>query len=74
MKTEHSEYVKSKKGDLAPSQEKFCHKKNITSMMVLYPEMYTDIRYVKGSQEYKNHIKFVTGSQDGKVKIWPVGR
>jgi len=38
MKTEHFEYIKSKKQDPAPSTTKQCHKKNITSMIVLYPE------------------------------------
>lgn len=74
MKTEHFEYVKSKKPDPAPSQEKLCHKKNITSIMVLYPEQLSDIHYQKGSQEYRNHIKFITGSADGKVKVWPYGK
>ena len=73
MKTEHFEYMKSKKPDPPPSLEKFCHRKNITSLLVIYPEMYTDIRYTKGSNEYKNHIKFVTGSQEGKIKTWIFG-
>jgi len=79
MKTEHFEYIKSKKQDPAPSAEKQCHKKNITSMIVLYPEQLmgeqqTQQSYPPGTQEYKNHIKFVTGSADGKVKIWPYGK
>ena len=49
MKTEHFEYIKSKKPDPAPSFEKQCHRKNITSMIVLYPEQLTDIHYVKGT-------------------------
>ncbi len=71
MKTEHFEYVKSKLPDPPPSHNKLCHKKNITSIIVIYPEMISDIHYSKGTQEYKNHIKFVTGSADGKVKVWP---
>lgn len=43
-------------------------------MIVLYPEQLTDIQYEKGKQEYRNHMKFVTGSADGRVKIWPYGR
>lgn len=75
MKTEHFEYVKSKKIDPKPSMTKLCHKRNITTMMVLYPEMYSDLYSSnKTSQQYKDHIKFVTGSADGKVKIWTYNR
>ena len=74
MKTEHFEYIKSKKPDSQPSDTKYCHRKNITCMIVLYPEQLTDIQYEKGKQEYRNHMKFVTGSADGRVKIWPYGK
>lgn len=43
MKTEHFEYVKSKKPDPPPSFEQQCHRKNITAILVLYPEQLTDI-------------------------------
>lgn len=70
MKTEHFEYVKSKKPDPPPSHSKTAHKKNITSLLVLYPEQLSDTQYKKESQEYKNHIKYITGCAAGKIKVW----
>lgn len=66
MKKEHFEYVKSTEQDPPPSSLKSCHKKNITSILVLYPEDLTDSSrsstFVKGTKEYRNHIKFISGS------------
>jgi hypothetical protein len=42
MKTEHFEYIKSKKPDPPPSHGKYCHVKNITSILVLYPEQISE--------------------------------
>lgn len=74
MKTENFSYIKSKTSDPPPSHEQECHRKNITSMIVLLPEDYTEIVYAEGSQEYKNHIKFITGGAEGKVRIWTYGK
>jgi len=38
MKKEHFEYIKSIEQDPPPSNDKKCHRKNITSILVLYPE------------------------------------
>ena len=74
MKKEHFEYIKSIEQDPPPSNDKKCHRKNITSILVLYPEDMAEPSrqpgFVKGTKEYRNHIKFLSGSQDGTVKVW----
>jgi len=74
MKKELSTYVKTEKDDPPPLKETECHAKNITSIIIIYPEDLNESSrsnaYQPGSAEYKKHMKFVTGAQDGKVKIW----
>ena len=74
MKQETFEYVKSEKPDPQSTRQLECHAKNITSILILYPEMYLEkggsVHDKPGSSAYRKQIKYVTGSQDGMVKIW----
>ena len=37
----------------------------------MYSDLYSSNKI---TQQYKDHIKFITGSADGKVKVWVYGR
>ena len=69
MKNEISYYVKSEIPDPQATKKEACHGKNITCILILYPEM-TSVNtgssekcpYTPGTQVYKKMIKYVTGS------------
>jgi WD40 repeat protein len=78
MKKEHFNYEKSNNDpDPPPSKTNLCHARNITSIVVLYPEDMADSSRQeflnKKSPEYIKQIKYVTASSDGMVKIWKEG-
>jgi WD40 repeat protein len=78
MKKEHFNYEKSTNDpDPPPSKTQLCHAKNITSIVVLYPEDLADNSRQqdqnKKTPEYIKQIKYVTASTDGMVKIWKEG-
>ena len=66
MKVEVATYVKNDKPDPQSTKTYECHAKNITSILILYPEMYLEkghaLHDVPGSAAYKKAIKYVTGS------------
>lgn len=76
MKKEHFTYEKSSnEPDPPPGKTHLCHSKNITSIVVLYPEDLADSQRKekepnRKSPEYIKQIKYVTASIDGMLKIW----
>lgn len=78
MKKEHFNYEKGDNDpDPPPNKTDKCHAKNITSILVLYPEDLTDANraqdFNKHSPEYIKKIKYVTGGTDGMIKVWKEG-
>lgn len=81
MKIEHFSYEKSNnEPDPPPSKGNLCHAKNITSIVILYPEDFSDSYRASNnpdesgtnrrSPEYIKQIKYVTASTDGMIKVW----
>ena len=69
MKQEHSEYLKSQIPDPAPHKIN-CHSDMITSIFIILPNP-EEVTYNPDRPEpYRRKMKYVTGSRDGKIKIW----
>ena len=78
MKQEHFTYIKSESKDDMPSEKRKCHAKNITCMIIIHPrDLQQESAYQQNKEqqemslaEYKKKVKFVTGDNDGCVKVW----
>ena len=78
MKKEHFNYEKSSnESDPPPGKDQLCHAKNITAIIVLYPEDLVDAsraqEFKKNNPEMIKHLKYVTAGADGFLKIWKDG-
>ena len=78
MKQEHFTYMKTEQLDPKPTDFANAHSRNITSMIIIKPEdLMQESAYQKNNapqkmsvSEYKKKVKFVTGGEDGLVKVW----
>ena len=74
MKLEKCEYKKSNREDPSPNKEDLCHKKMITSLIILNeneweePDRFNSGKEEKKNQDVRKKLKYITASHD--IKIW----
>lgn len=79
MNAENFRYVKSNIDDPSPNQTSRCHQDMITCMIVLYPDMKGNSKFVAKNadqnktytnEDIKKKIQYATSGRDGNIKIW----